>query len=240
MNININSFSITFWFNPYSNYKEMLSPLQDTFKSEFSNYNLRADNPTNLFIPIINAINKDLKTRLLISQINCQYFMDKVTFNDFADFKEKILTLYDNLTAVGVEILYSSVYIDANIVEKNSLSKITKNILSKKLCSSDLIDVALTFSKKHEDLFYKIINVLNKKQIKIDQNEINLPLPLISLTNSVIEKELIEIQYEINDKYSFDYTKKYHTTDFYLNKMLYILEQDFASDVTNLLEKGEL
>ena len=47
-----------------------------------------------------------------------------------------------------------------------------------------------------------------------------------------------DISYEINDKYSFDFTKNYHTTEFFLNKMLYLLENNYESDVKNLLEKG--
>ena len=41
---------------------------------------------------------------------------------------------------------------------------------------------------------------------------------------------------EINDKYSFDFTKNYHTTDFYLNKMLYILINDFQDEINDFID----
>ncbi len=239
-----NYFSITFWFKIYNNPENLIVPLRDSFKEEFTNYNIRSEIPNNLFIPIINAMNPDLRTNLSISQINLQYNMDRVTKNDFNNFKEKILKLYENLTEAGIEIEHTAICINTDLEEKNALDKLTKNIINKKICTNDLVDVSLKFGKKHEDLFYKIINLLNKKQIKInnvvDDKGRNIPIPLIPWNNSLIEKELIEIQYEINDKYSFDYTKNYHTTEFYLNKMFYILEQDMESDIENLITKGEL
>ena len=37
-----------------------------------------------------------------------------------------------------------------------------------------------------------------------------------SVSMWLVENEIIDISYEINDKYSFDFTKNYHTTEFYL------------------------
>ena len=58
------------------------------------------------------------------------------------------------------------------------------------------------------------------------------------LLDAILENEIIDISYEINDKYSFDFTKNYHTTEFFLNKMLYVLEQDLEKDINNLIYKG--
>lgn len=239
----INYFSITFWFKIYNNQENMLTPLKETFKDEFSNYNIRTLSSNNLFIPIINAINPNLKTNLSISQINLQYNMDKVTKKDFNNFKEKMLKLFENLMNIGVEVQHTAICVNVDMDDSNALNKLTKNIINKKICSKDLVDVSLKFGKKYEDLFYKIINLLNKKQIKInnqvDEQGRQIPIPLISWHNSIIDKEIIEVQYEINDKYSFDFTNNYHTTEFYLNKMFYILEQDMESDINTLISKGE-
>ncbi len=239
----INYLSITFWFEVFTNHDTLITPLKEVFQNEFETYSVRSDLSNNLLIPIVTAINSKMITNISVSQINLQYNIDKIDFNDFSSFNEKILNLYDALINSGVKILHTSSYINVEMEDDYPLEKITKNIITKKLCSEDLVDVSLKFGKKHEDLFYKIINVLNKKQIKIinkfDENGRNIPIPLVSWNDSKVEREIIEIQYEINDKYSFDHTKDYHTTEFYLNKMLYLLENDLKDDINNLIEKGE-
>lgn len=237
-----NYFSITFWFNIVNNHTEFLDDLRESLKDEFSNYEIK-NITNNLFMPVIIAINNEKRTNLSISQINMQYNMDKITLDEINIFKNKALTLFELLKDNDVEILHTSIYTNLEIDDKESLKTITKNIINKKLYNEDLIDVSLKFGKKHEDLFYKIINLLNKKHIKLPRKTDDLgneiPLPLISWNDATIEKEIIDIIYEINDKYLYDYTKNYHTTEFYLNKMLYILENDIQSDINNLIEKGE-
>ena len=66
-----------------------------------------------------------------------------------------------------------------------------------------------------------------------------MPLPLTSWYGAKDDGEIIEISYEINDKYSFDFTKNYHTTEFYLNKMIYVFESDLESDIDLVIKKGE-
>ncbi len=239
----INYLSITFWFDIFTNHNDLITPLKDVFNDEFETYNIRSELSNNLLIPILTSINTQQMTNISVTQINLQYNVDKIEWNDFHTFKEKALNLYDALINSGVHVLHTAVYMNVEMEDNSPLEKITKNIINKKLCTDDLVDVSLKFGKKHEDLFYKIINVLNKKQIKIinklDEYGRNTPIPLISWNDSKVEKEIIEIQYEINDKYSFDHTKDYHTTDFYLNKMLYLLENDIKDDINNLIDKGE-
>ena len=185
----------------------------------------------------------DNHEKLSISHIDLQYNADKVELEEFSNFKEKVLNLYESLTNNGVQILHTAICMDIDIEDKDALKSLVKNTINPKLYTKDLIDASLKFGKKHEDLFYKIITILNKKQLKInemvDEKGRSLPIPLVSWYDSKVEKELINIQYEINDKYSYDFTKNYHTTEFYLNKMLYLLENDLQSDIDNLLNKGE-
>ena len=236
-----NFFSVTFWFNIYDNHKEMLSVLQNDLKDEYSNYNI--NNYTNNYLnPIITAFNKELKTNMAFSQINFQYNMDNVSTNDLPLFKEKVLHLYEILINNGISILHTAIFVNAEIIDEDALKKISKNVISSSLVDDDLVDISLKIGKKHEDLFYKILTILNKKQIKLPQkvDELgrNIPIPLISWNGAMVENEIIEVSYEINDKYLFDYTSDYHTTEFYLNKMLYILENNLESDINDLLEKG--
>ena len=237
----INCFSITFWFNIFENHKEVLTLFQEKFNNEFSEFNIRTvDN--NLLAPIITAINNEKKTNISMSQINLQYNMDKITIKDFEKFKNRALEIFEILSLANITVSHTALFINGEIVNENALEQIITNTLNNNLISEDLVDTTLKLGKKEEDLFYKIVTILNKKQIKlpkkVDELGRLIPIPLISWNGAFVENEIIDISYEINDKYSFDFTKNYHTTEFFLNKMLYLLENNYESDVKNLLEKG--
>ncbi len=236
----INFFSITFWFNTFDRHNEILKSLQDFFQHEFSDYKVYSAN-ANIFAPVIEA--NSPKSNMSFSKINFSYTVPNILLKDFKIFKEKALNLYELLTSNNVEILHCAIYANAEIEEDNALKVISKKTISSKFCHNDLIDMTLKLGKKYEDLFYKIISILNKKQIKIPQKfdgEGNLvPFPLISWYGAKTDSEIIEISYEINDKYSFDFTPNYHTTEFYLNKMLYVFENDIETDIDSVIKKGE-
>ncbi len=236
----VNCFSITFWFNIFENPNELLNSFQNFFQDEYSNYQIyNASN--NVFASIIEASSP--QSNMAFSQINFSYTIHNVLMEDFENFKVKVLNLYDILTEKGVEILHCAIFANTEFTSKDALKAITKKTISSKFCNDDLIDITLKLGKKYEDLFYKIISVLNKKQLKIPQKfdaKGNLiPLPLTSWYGVKDDGEIIEISYEINDKYSFDFTKNYHTTEFYLNKMLYVFVNDLESDIDLVIKKGE-
>lgn len=236
----INCFSVTFWFNILDNSSELLEALQSEVKEyqKYEVYNIT----NNLLSPIISGVNNDLKTNIVLSQINLQYNMNNVSLDDVNMIKEKVLTLFNMLQNNNIKILHTALFINSEMIQDNSLDKIDK-LLNKKLKSSELLDVSVKLSKCYEEIFYKIITIFNKKQIKLprvlDDNGREVPIPLISFNGSFVENELIDISYEINDKYLFDSTKNYSTSDSYLNKMLYVLFDDYESDIDKLLEKGE-
>ena len=236
----INCFSVTFWFNMFTNHLEVLNELSSSLKDEFSNFKIYNDNP-NIFAPVIEAHEK-WKKHLTFSKINFQYTLENVTSKDFKKFKEMVFILFDILTKY-LEVAHSALYINIEVEDKEALKTITDKTISSKFYTDDLIDISLKLGKKEEDLFYKIVTILNKKELQIKPQTttdgLEVPLPLISWYDSKVGKEIIEIAYEINDKYSFDFTKNYHTTDFYLNKMLYILEHSLENDITNVLKKGK-
>ena len=161
----INCFSITFWFNIFKNHQEILEIFQNFFKSEYDKYDF-FNITDNLLAPVITAVNDKKMTNICMSQLNLQYNMDKVTWEDFPKFKEKVLNLFENLEEYGLIILHTAIFINGELIENDALNKITKHILNKSLISEDLIDVSLKFGKKEEDLFYKVINVLNKGCVK--------------------------------------------------------------------------
>lgn len=241
--MNINCLSVTFWFNIYDEHLNFLETLRNTLKDEYQNFNINSKT-NNLLMPIITAISNEKKTNLTMSQINLQYNMDNVSWEDFPSFKETVLNIFEILQEKSVEVMHTALFINGEFIENAALEKLTNSILNENLNNNDLVDASIKIGKKEEDLFYKVITILNKKQIKLPKKVDNLgrviPIPLISWNGSLIENEIIEVSYELNDKYSFDFTKNYHTTEFYLNKMLYLLENNYHSDIQNLIENGKI
>ena len=241
INMNLNYFSITYWFNIFADHSNFLNILSDYFKDEFQSLNIK-NQTNNLVEPIIIAFNNEKKTNINMSQINLQYNMDNVSLKNFEEFKNKALEIFELLNLNNVIVSHVEILINGEKICENALEMVTKNTINPNIVDKDIVDTTLKIGKKYDDLFYKVITILNKKQIKlpkkIDEHGRVVPIPLISWNGALVENELVDISYEINDKYSFDFTKNYHTTTFYLNKMLYILENDFESDIKNLLENG--
>ena len=239
----INCFSVTFWFNIYLDHTEILKDFNSELKEEYQNFTISNVNDNNLLTPLIMASNSEKKSNLTFSRINLQYTLEDTNFTSFKHFKDITLKLLEILETNNITVLHSSLFISGEKEIVNALEVITKKTLNKSLISDDLVDASLKLAKKCDDQFYKFISIMNKKQIKfpkkIDELGRVVPIPLIPWQEALEEQDILEVIYEINDKCSFDYEKNYHTTEFYLNKMLYILENDYESDIDALIEKGE-
>ncbi len=235
----INCYSVTFWFNIFDKHSDVLDILQEELNAEYNKFNV-FNYTDNLVAPIITAINNKKMTNMSFSQINLQYTMDNVSINEYDSFKENVLKLFEFLTDNNIEVMHSAIFMNGEVIDDDALKTITKNTVNSKICDENLVDLTLKIGKKHEDSFYKIITFLNKKQIKlpkkVDKNGRVVPIPLISWNGALVENEIIDISYEINDKYLFDFTKNYKTTEFHINKMLYILKEDMQNDVNFILE----
>lgn len=240
----VNCFSATFWFNIFTEHSEILKDFNSELKDEYKNFTIaNNDENSNLLAPIIMASNSEKKTNLVFSKINLQYSVEDSSFDNFSDFKEMTLKIFEILDTNNVEVLHSSLFINSEEYVDNALSKIIEKTLNKSLVTSDLVDTNLKLAKKCDDQFYKFVSISNKKQIKFPKKVDNLgrfvPIPLIPWHEALEEKDILEVTFELNDKCSFDFIKNYHTTEFHINKMLYILENEFESDITNIIEKGE-
>lgn len=237
--MNINFFSVTFWFNIIEEPNELLNSLQDNLKDEYSKFEV-FNKSDNLLNPIIRAINVNEKTNIVVSQISLQYNMDNVSLKDSQIFKDRVINLF-NILNNNIKVLHTSLYVNGEIIKDNALEVITKNTLQDSL-KNDLVDTSIKLGKCYEDLFYKIVTIFNKKQIKIpktfDEKGRVIPIPLVSLNGTFVENEVIDVSYELNDKYSYDFTKNYQTSEFYLNKMLYVLFSDLESDVNSIINDG--
>ena len=167
--------------------------------------------------------------------------MELIDRNKFSDIALKI---YEMLVDNGIVVMHTAIYAEVELVDNNALKTITQNLLNSSISGQDLIDVNLHFGIKCEDAFYKIISLMNKRQIelprKYDSLNREIPIPLISWMDATLKDEVIDISYEINDKLLFDTEKNYHTELAYLNKMLYILKNNLEDDINSLINKGKI
>ncbi len=235
-----NYLSATFWFNIFEDHSKFIELIQTQLPNEFEEYKIISEKPINFHQPLLTFMNKKERTNILFSQISLQYNMD---IANISKFQETVLKLYEILSENGITILHTAIFASNEMICENALDKITTKLLNSKSISPDLVDVNFKFGKKYEDIFYKIISILNEKKIELPSKDNlgnNIPLPLISWNDATLKEEIIEIAYEINDKLSFDTEKNYHTTESYLNKMLYIFKNDLQDDINNLLNKGEI
>ena len=185
-----NFFGVTFWFNIYENHTEILNVFKERLSDEYQEFNLRTLDK-NLINPVLIAVNNELRTNIRMSQINFQYTMDKVEKKDLERFKERVLELFSILKEQNVDILHTSVCLNAEFVDDDAIDKLT-NLLNPKYTNDYLVDASFKVGKKEEDLFYKIISLTNKKQIKlprvVDEQNRAVPIPLISWNGSLIVK----------------------------------------------------
>ena len=78
--MNILHFGVTFWFNIYDDYSNLLDKLRQELQDEFSSFNYRSEESNNLLEPVITAINNEKKTNMHVTRISSQYNMDSVEF----------------------------------------------------------------------------------------------------------------------------------------------------------------
>lgn len=237
--MNILHFGVTFWFNIYDDYKNLLENLSQELKDEFTSFNYSAEQNQNLLAPVISTINNEKRTNMHVTRISAQYNMDNVNLENYEEFKDKALKIFNILNSNDANILYSSIIINAEKETNEALNIINDNLINKKALDENVTETDIKLASIIDEQFYKVIRLTNNKQIKlskkIDTKNREVPIPLISLNGSFVEKECILIDYELNDRYLYDFTKDYETTEFHLNKMLYLVKENFKSDVENLI-----
>ena len=117
---------------------------------------------------------------------------------------------------------------------------IKTNLLSKKL-DGNYCESGVKIAEIIDDKYYKNLSFNTTKQItinkKLEAGQREIIFPLISLTNSVVEKEGVAISYEINDKYLFDNEESYSMNLENLNSMLDIAEKDVSNEIMKKINK---
>lgn len=237
--MNILHFGVTFWFNIYDDYGNLLENLRQDLKEEFASFNYSTEQNNNLLTPVISAINNETRTNMHVTRISAQYNMDNVNFENYGEFQDKALKIFNILNSNNANILYSSIIINAEKETNEALNIINNNLINKKVLTENFIETDIKLASIIDEQLYKVIRLTNNKQIKlskkVDSQNREVPIPLISLNGSFVEKECILIDYELNDRYLYDFTKDYETTEFHLNKMLYLGKENFESDIENLI-----
>ena len=110
--------------------------------------------------------------------------------------------------------------------------------------SSNFSELGMRVSMEIENKFYRIITVNNRKdfsmQKEITPGQFEIIMPLISLYDAKIEKEYISINYELNDKYSFDKEKEYLCNEENFNRMFEVVENDLKVNIDKFLNNGTI
>ena len=91
--MNILHFGVTFWFNIYDDYKNLLENLSQELKDEFTSFNYSAEQNQNLLAPVISTINNEKRTNMHVTRISAQYNMDNVNLENYEEFKDKALKI---------------------------------------------------------------------------------------------------------------------------------------------------
>ena len=221
----INNITINFW------YKELLdSPsikvmeLEDNLNSLFHNHFMYTDMPTkeNIDIPRVQCISDDKKVFFTMSLVSSTLNInvnDKDNDEIVLLVNENMQLLYDVLVDLyGVEIVYSSIKLEANKQDNKVIDKIVKKL---SLDKDEYEDLSFKEVKKVDDTYYECVVINSSKEINFDiqvpvenpkENDLYTRTMLISTSEAKIGKTLLTINYEINDRLAFNNNKEYLST----------------------------
>ena len=244
----INNIVVTFWFNKVTDIKNKINYFEDELKEYFHGINsIGVPADINPDYPRLTAISDSGHTKLNVSMINLQITtnFDKEFSSDYEKcfdyIKQRVLKIYNLLTKqLEINILYGAIFVLCEVDDKNPMDLIKGNLLSPKL-DSNYCGLGVKIAEVIDNKFYKSLSFNTTKQItinkKLNASKTEIILPLISLTNAVVEKEGIAISYEINDKYLFDNEENYSMNLEILNSMLSIAREDISNEITKKINK---
>jgi hypothetical protein len=221
----INSITINFW------YKELLdSPsnkvfeLEDNLNSLLHNHFMYSDMPSkeNIDIPRVQCISDDKKIYFTMSLVSATLTinvseMDKDDIVLFVN--ENIQLLYDVLKDLyNIEIIYSSIKLEATKQDNKVIDKLVNKL---SLGKDDYEDLSFKEVKKVDDTYYECIVLSSSKEINFDiqvpvenpkENDLYTRSMLISTSEAKVGKVLLTVNYEINDRLSYNNDKDYLST----------------------------
>lgn len=247
----INNIIVTLWFNRYNNIKNIYEVFNEKLNEYFPVFNM-SNLPSNFdpMIPRINAKSKSGHSTLNMSNINLQLITEyDEKFNENFDscieyIKIRANKIYNILLENNIKILYSAILVNLNKDAENPINEIKETLLKQNVDSSNFSELGMRVSMEIENKFYRIITVNNRKdfsmQKEITPGQFEIIMPLISLYDAKIEKEYISINYELNDKYSFDKEKEYLCNEENFNRMFEVVENDLKVNIDKFLNNGTI
>lgn len=247
----IKTIIVTMWFNRYNDIKNIYEVFGQKLNEYFPAFSMN-NLPANFdpIIPRISAKSRSGHSTLNMSNINIQLTTQyDDNYNENFDscieyIKSRAKTIYNILSENGINILYSAVLVNIIKDEENPIECIQNNLLSSNIDNGILSEVGMRVSMQVEDKFYRIITVNNSKdysmQKQINPGQFEIILPLISLRDAKKENEYIAVNYELNDKYSFDTEENYNCNSVNFDRMFSVVESDVKSNIEQFLNTGKI
>ena len=247
----IKTIIVTMWFNRYNEIKNIYETLGQELSEYFPAFTMN-NLPANLdpIIPRITATSKSGHSIFNMSNINIQLTTQyDDNFNENFDscieyIKVRAKKIYNILNENNINVLYSAVLVNLNKDEQNPIDSIQTNLLSSNIDNSILSEVGMRVSMQVEDKFYRIVTVNNSKdyslQRQISPGKFEIIMPLISLRDAKMEEEYVSVNYELNDKYSFDTEENYKCNASTFDRMFDIVDNDIKINIEQFLSTGKI
>lgn len=213
--------TITFWFQKQSNPKIYVDRFNEILKEHFFDFSIIGV-PANISatIPRLKAVSSSNHSNIEISLVNARL---TTNFDDnYADdfiacvnyLKERTLKLFEALKINDFNIIYSAIFINLEEKEKDAVEKIKKRFLTIENLEN-IDEIGIRFSQVINNKYYSNISFNNLKKVKIekiiDENNGEIILPLVSLSNATEIENYMSVSIEINDKYSFNLDSNHST-----------------------------
>lgn len=244
----INNIVVTFWFNKITDIKNKISYFESELNEYFHGINsIGVPADISPEYPRLTATSDSGHTKLNVSMINLQMVTNfdsefNTNYNECFDYiKQRALKAYNLLTKkLNINVLYGAILVLCEVDDENPMNLIKTNLLSDKL-NGNFCESGVKIAEIIDDKYYINLSFNTTKQItinkKIEGDQKDIILPLISLTNAAVEKEGVAISYEINDKYLFDNEEKHSLNLENLNSMLDIAEKDISNKIMKKINK---
>ena len=229
---------VYFWFDICDEELKLLDSLNNKFKHVFKEFEYDETKESDIYLPIISAYDKDTKTHMAISRICCQYHLDSINNDNISKFKDNCLELFDILIDNNINILYVSANISAILNKNNPIDEL-KKMFNTNIEFNNMLEMNLKFTSLFEDQYNETLQIVNNKKVEftkiVDSKDREIPFNLLPLGNCNVVDEVFMFEYELSDRYLFDTSKDYKTTPFHLNKILYIIKDNFDKSIDKYL-----
>ena len=218
----IKSLIISFWFKELSeSTSKKVYELEDNLISLFNSHFMYTDMPAkeNIDIPRVQCLSKDKRAHFTMSLVSANYTVnvDNLDNDEIIMLaNENMQLLYDVLVDLyNIEVLYSSIKIEANKEDSKVIEKMSKYLSLEK---GEYEDLSFKKVKKIDDTYYECIILNSGKEVNYDiqvpvekpkENDLYTRSMLISTSQARLGKYLFSVNYEINDRLSYNNDKDY-------------------------------